>query len=193
VNSRFSSRKGFTLVEVLLAASILAFATFGILGLLKLSDQMAFRARADGKGAQIFKSRTLSLVSLPVPYFRHIVVSRGGAVPSNGVWKFERGSSAELTPGGKVFPFWGVSNPDEVVYLFKSRPLPGQKTLRSIFPYEEAVELSFFYDRNARDLITDRLGLGSARSMRVVYFLKWKDSFAGQDRVLKFEFIKNAL
>jgi len=190
---KFSSRSAFTLVEVLVASTILAFATFGLLGLLRLSDQMAFRARADGKAAQIFKSRTLSLASLPVSYFRHLVLYGGdgnGFTKSSlsGGWLFERGSLSGEAVATNIFPLGEVEDPTQPVFLFKTRPLPGQTDLRLVFPYKESVELSFFSDFE---------GVGGvsvpslARSMRIIYVLSWRDSFADQDRVLRFEFLKN--
>lgn len=186
---RRSLRGGFTLVEVMVAATILAFATFGLMGLLKLSDQAAFRARASGQAANIFKSRSLVFVSMPMSYFRFLVSSKPSS--GTGVWTFKRGvipatSSAVPAPAvGQDFPFFSVQNANEAVYFFKSRPLPGTTALRPIFPYAEEVTLSF-YDGSGAPVSS----LSSARFLKIKYSLIWMDPFSDQKRSLDFEFVK---
>lgn len=189
MRGRFSRRGAFTLVEVMVAATILAFATFGLMGLLKLSDQAAFRARASGQAANIFKSRSLVFVSMPISYFRFLVSSKPASSP--GVWTFKRGvlpASPSVSPVaavGQDFPFFSVSNANDPVYFFKSRPLPEQTQLRSIFPYSEEVTLSFYDSSGA-----PASSLSAARFLEIKYALTWVDPFSNQTRALNFEFVK---
>jgi prepilin-type N-terminal cleavage/methylation domain-containing protein len=192
--SRVVGRQGgFTLVEVLVAATILAFATFGLTGLLRLSDQMAYRARADGQAANLFKSRSLVLSSMSFDQYRYIV--RSTAEQPGGGYLFVRGSLPNAagvvpTPFGQQFPFFGVVDANAPVYFFESRPLPGTVNLRSIYPYREEIEISF------RNLSGVRVSAPTqAAVVRVVYTLTWSDPFGNetgsQQRNLCFEFVKS--
>jgi len=184
--------RGFTLVEVLVAATVLAFATFGLMWLLKLSDQSAFRARAAGQAANIFKSRTTVLVSLPISFYAY-TLSWAPGVGSGGVRNFARGGvipipsgASVVSPGtGQSFPFFDVVDPNALVYFFKSRPTPGTTTLRDIFPYREELTLTF---KDASGGVVS--SVGEAKYLLIEYKLIWLDSFSGQTKSLDFSFVK---
>ena len=176
-------------MEMIVATSILSFATFGILGVLKLSDQMAYRARSDSKASQVFKSRCSMLVALPASYFIYKVKDMASL---GGSWEFSRGvlprGDGELnTSSGQIFPFFEVEDADAPVYFFQAKPLPGEQALRSVYPYREELKLTFKgLNGEASSAIRD------TRYLVFEYSLIWFDTFSGKNRALTFKFAKSA-
>jgi hypothetical protein len=154
---RFRSCHGFTMLEVLFAGMILALASFTVLGLLRLSDEMTYRAKADAKVSQIFKARGGFLVSTPFEDLRRRVAPFTPVDPSAHIYQFQLGQfTADMVENParrgndtEGFPFLEPTDPfsegdfDTPKYLLYGKPLPGTSSFRSIFPFREFVELDF--------------------------------------------------
>lgn len=134
---------GFTLVEVLVAGTILAFASFGLMALLRLSDHMTFRAKSDAKVSQIVRSRIGNLVEIPFDRMREYASenpstfdSTSGISTKEGVrYVFKRGMMPPTTNNvsGNIFPFIDPSelwegHANSAKYLLSSPPVVNPST-----------------------------------------------------------------
>lgn len=149
------------MIEVLVAATILGLATFMVLGLLKLSDEMSYRARVDAKLSQVMRARAANLVKMSFDSLRQKVsgkVSLGGA---GSTFEFIHGgfTSAYVNESsylfadstGNGFPFLESQDPftynatGSLRFLLSGKPLPGDpaSNYRSVFPFVEKIKIIF--------------------------------------------------
>jgi len=179
-------RGGFTLVEAILATTILAFATFGVLGLLRLSDHMSYRAKVDAKASQLLRARVGVLEGLPFTKLRFLMASY--APDSGNSYVFERGvlpvTGNNPTQG---FPFLDDADPfdglySSPLYFLSGKALPSGTGERSFFPYMENVTLIFSGPPSS----------ASTGQVQVVYTLSWLDQFSegSPAKMLQFVFTK---
>lgn len=149
---------GYTLIEVMVAAMILALASFGLMGLLRASDQMGYRARVNGVVSNILSTRARQLVSFSYADLKAASLASGDT--------FQRGATT-AGPNIYTFPFLvpgeSPSSLTATNYLAYGKPLPGDTTPRGIFPFVEYVFLTF-----------DPGGF-----VTVKYDLAWTDSYTG--------------
>jgi len=150
-------QSGFTMLEVLFAGLVLAMSTFTILGLLKLSDEMSYRAKADAKVSQIFKSRASILSKGSFENLRQIAMTSTPTPVGSTTYRFRSGgfstnyvSNVNYYLPGTSFPFLDLADPlggsivpQDTKYLLSGKPLPGDTLYRNIFPFIEEVELVF--------------------------------------------------
>lgn len=142
-----------------MAGTILAMATFMVVGLLKLSDEMSYRAKVDAKVAQIMKSRASMLVNMSFERLEAIARESGPPTLSPIKYQFTRGqfnaghvtdSNFYFPSNGRGFPFLDTYDPVTIdqgggalLYLISGKPLPGESAPRDIFPFVEVVRLQF--------------------------------------------------
>jgi hypothetical protein len=173
-----SSSSGFTMLEVLFAGLVLAMSTFTVLGLLKISDEMSYRAKADAKVSQLFKTRSTILVKGPFENLRQIAVNNDPNATTHvfqsGFFRTNQVAGAFYhTPPTGPFPFFdavdplgGSVAPSDMKNLLQGKPIPGDTNFRSIFPFIEQVVLEFNNAPNA-----------SPSSVKVRYSLTWLNEF----------------
>lgn len=177
------------MVEVLMAGTILAMATFMVVGLLKLSDEMSYRAKVDAKVAQIMKSRAVMLVNMSFERLRSFTSVSGLSVGAQNTYEFTRGqfgvgdvSNAQFrfSDNGNGFPFLDTYDPVTIdqtgggrLYLLSGKPLPTQTTPRDIFPFVERVSLQFV----SYDNIPLPPGDSAVCRVNVVYEIWWINEF----------------
>lgn len=179
---RTRSSSAFTLVEVLLAGTILAFTMFGVMGLLKVSDEMTYRAKADARAAQFVRERVGSLIGMPFSKIRDVVSEVAASDEGGYIWTFERGvlpvteaNSTSGFPFGEGLDLGDYSTPK---YMLSSKSPDSPTEFREIFPYRERVLLDF-------------PGVPStSREASVTYVLEWTDQFSGADRSVSLTFTK---
>lgn len=174
----FRNLSAFTLVEVLLASVILAFASFGLVGLLKISDQMAYRARVEGAIASLLDTRGDLLVSSP--FSRLVDLASTNTPVSGNTYVFQKGLWNGANSSG-VFPFLlpGESGVSTTNFLTYGKPLPGATGPRGLCPYVELVTLAF----NAAPV--------SASQVDVTYDVVWVDPMAATNKNFTFNFLKH--
>jgi prepilin-type N-terminal cleavage/methylation domain-containing protein len=150
-------RAGYTLIEVLVATMILAMASFGLMGLLRASDQMGYRGRVNGVVSTLISTRGRQLVALSYSDYSTLT---GG----DGLLQFQRGRVSG--PNILTFPFLvpGEGGVNSTNYLAYGRPLPGDTIPRGLFPFAEFVTVT-----------TDT----TAGTALVEYELTWTDSYSG--------------
>jgi Tfp pilus assembly protein PilV len=178
---KLNNDSAFTMLEVLFAGTILAMATFMVLGLLKLSDEMSYRAKVDSKVSQIMKARAGVLVNAS---FASLVAKAATISPTSGQYQFQLGNfstnvisdTSYLGNGTASFPFLetvdpfttGSFNGDK--YLLSGKPLPGTVDYRDIFPFKETVTL-VFRDNDGPS------SLSGATAVKVTYAIWWVNEF----------------
>ncbi len=169
-----------------MAGTILAMATFMVVGLLKLSDEMSFRAKVDAKVAQIMKSRANMLINMPFSRLKEIA---NGKAVSGGWYEFINGEfnstyisnpQFHFSNNSNGFPFQEPVDPislgqtaGDFRFLLSGKPLPGDTTVRKIFPYVEVIQLQFVDDDNNTVPLND----SSLRRVNVVYTVWWVNEF----------------
>ncbi len=143
------------MLEVLFAGTVLALATFTVLGLLRLSDEMSYRAKVDSKLSQIMKARSSLLVTSSFQSLRDKVESYAGNADhlyrfQNGVFTSTHISNPQFHSNNSLgFPFvetvdpFSAGPPEALKYLLSGKPLPGSNTYRDIFPFVEQIILDF--------------------------------------------------
>lgn len=166
------------MLEVLFAGLVLAMSTFTVLGLLKLSDEMSYRAKADAKVSQLFKQRATILVKGPFENLKQIAINNGS---TELVHTFRSGffgvnqvaTAAYHTHPGTPFPFFddidplgGSIAPTDKKHLLQGKPLPGDTNFRNIFPFIEEVKLEF-----------DNPPGSSPTKVAVTYSVTWLNEF----------------
>lgn len=143
---------GFTLIEVLVSSAILGLTTFGLLSLLRASDQMAMRARINGSLATLIGNRVGLLESLPYSDFASLPTST----------TYFNGSGITGVMSGTAMPeqfLFAGENPSETKFLMHGKPLPGQTATRPLGFYQESVTvIENSYPR-----------------LRILYSLQWRD------------------
>lgn len=184
---------GFTMVEVLMAGTILAMATFMVFGLLRLSDEMSFRAKVDAKVSQIMKTRATMLVNMSFDRLEGFAI--GKVVGAGGVYEFingQFGSSYVNNPefyfnnNPNGFPFLEVVDPftvgqvGPVKFLLSGKPLPGNANTRDIFPFVEVVKLQFV----DKDNVVKTPGDASIIRVNVQYAVWWVNEFIRSTQVV---------
>jgi len=170
-----------------MAGTILAMATFMVVGLLKLSDEMSYRAKVDAKVSQIMKTRATMLVNMSFQRLRSIAT---GKSPTAGGWyefingqfnsSYVNNSQFHFLPNGNGFPFlevqdpftWGTGNTG-FQYLLTGKPLPGDTSLRQIFPFVEVIRLQFVDNGNVSQAINST----AVRRVNVEYDVWWVNEF----------------
>lgn len=175
INYKFPA--AFTLVEVLVAVMIIGLGSFGLMALLKASDQMAYRGRVDGALAATTAARGGMLVSIP---FSVLVGYATAATPVSGTtYAFQKGLWDGENPTGG-FPFLLAGELDAGVqnYLLHGKPLPGDVSPRGICPYVELVTVTF----NAAPAF--------AVQAQIAYDIVWTDPLSGAQGTLTFSFVK---
>jgi len=171
---------GFTILEVLFAMLVLAVTTFTVLGLLKLSDEMSYMAKADSKISQIIKARGSILVKGSFQRLVGAALTPGVPAFAGDVYKFQNGRfTSSHTPQTQyhnnlhpIFPFLESSyqfdispSPGDVNHMLSGKPMPGDTNFRDIFPFIEYVELDF----NAAP--------AQANQVKITYRLYWVNEF----------------
>lgn len=156
---------GYTLIEVLVASMVLAVAAFGLMGLLRASDQMGYRGRINGVVSTLITTRAGQLVSIPFSQIRAACVDAGGG-EDGSVTEFQRGVTG--APNFFTFPFLipGEGGVDSINYLAMGKPLPGTTLPRGLFPFAEFVTVTFS---------------AGGESATVRYVITWTDSMTGAD------------
>lgn len=165
------------MLEVLFAGTVLALATFTVLGLLRLSDEMSYRAKVDSKLSQIMKARASLLVSSSFQGLRdkvapfadnpahYYVFQNGKFLPS------QINSNLYHVNNSLGFPFveavdqFSPGTYQDVKYLLSGKPLPGSSNFREIFPFIEQVILDF-----------DKVPT-AATQVKVTYIIYWINEF----------------
>lgn len=186
--------KAFTMIEVLVAGTILAMATFMVVGLLKLSDEMSFRAKVDAKVSQIMKTRANSLVSMS---FESLEGIAQGAQTVGGIGRYEfvngqfnntyvGNSSFYFSGNPNGFPFleaidpFTIGQPNAFKFLLSAKPLPGNTGSRNIFPFVEKVVLQFVDNSND----PQPLGSSTIRRANIQYSVWWVNEFIRSTEVV---------
>jgi hypothetical protein len=179
----------FTMLEVLFAGLVLSMATFTILGLLRLSDEMSYRAKADARVAQLFKARASTLVKGSFENLRQIAMASGGPTGgTNFIYQNGRFTSGHVSSGSpynnnlnpffhlfleSVDPLGGSVNSQDVKYLLEGKPLPGDNLFREIFPFIEEIRLNF----------DQAPSTGTPTKVDVTYSLTWINEFIRSTQV----------
>ena len=176
-----------------MAGTILAMATFMVVGLLKLSDEMSFRAKIDAKVSQIMKTRATMLVNMSFDRLESFAI--GKSANSQGFYQFINGQfnanyvtdpSFYFTGNINGFPFLepvdpftlGQTTPEK--YLLSGKPVPGSTTLRDIFPFVEVIELQFVDNANT----VAAPGTTAVRRVNVIYSVWWINEFIRSTQVV---------
>lgn len=141
------------------------------MGLLRASDQMAYKGRINGVVSSLVSTRASHLVSLSFDQYKTLAAASAG-----GTYDFQRGRT--VGPNSHDFPFLvpGEGGVDSINYLAFGKPLPGATIPHGISPFAEFVTLEFS---------------GTMDSVKVTYEISWTDSYGTNGSShFNFEFTK---
>jgi prepilin-type N-terminal cleavage/methylation domain-containing protein len=128
----YQNLKGFTLIEVLVAALILGIVSFALLALLRAGDQLALRARLNGVLASQVQARGALLTSLSYQDLSSI----------KGTWyRGSLGSTAQSPYLPTLLTLAGDGPNSTIPYLMYGKPLPGSSTPRPLSKYLETIDI----------------------------------------------------
>ena len=182
------------MIEVLMAGTILAMSTFMVVGLLKLSDEMSYRAKVDAKLSQIMKTRATTLVNMSFESMRQKVAGKIAYAPNS--YSFTRGgftSTYISDPSyqfsdttGNGFPFIEATDPfstgpsNTLKFLLSGKPLPGDapNNFRDIFPFVELINVEF------KDSNGISASPATATRVQIFYAIWWINEFVRSTEVL---------
>jgi prepilin-type N-terminal cleavage/methylation domain-containing protein len=192
-----TSDAGFTMVEVIVAVTILAFATFGLIGMLQFSDQMSYRAKVNTKVAQILSAHIEQFSGMPFVEYKNIAASnfgvstfqRGyfGSTPNSPGWPFFLNDDA-FAEGLSIGAIDSATMGNTKYYLVYGKPLPPSTALRGLFPYVETVTLTFNQTSRAAPYTGTVTPYTSADSVTVDYKMQWIDQFNGVTNSISYTF-----
>ena len=172
---KYRKLPGFTLIEVMVAAIILGLASFGLLALLRASDQMALKSRLQGSVASQFDSRVAMISALPYS----VLTSAGGDSVSEEL-VYVSGVPSDDYANAPVFPamfLFGNEDPSAEKFLIYGAPLPGEDDSRGIASFSESIVLTK----------SPALAAGGASpDVLVQYTLFWSDPISGDSNSVNF-------
>lgn len=157
---------GFTLLEVIVAATVLSLASFGIFGSLAVMERLSFQAVARESAGRMFQARLQLLESMPFHSYRELASMKPPS--ASNTWRFQYGEIPGVpnTIGGPwlfYLPKDSSVSPDvnELRHLMSSKPSAGGAGL---FPFFERVEISF------------PTAPSNSNKVMVQYTLEWLDN-----------------